>query len=257
MSRARQWVGSGGKSDHSPIILEFECGPNRARPPYKFNSRWLRDPDYNQLVTRTWQHYRPTLDEDPGRVINENLLRLKTLTIQWVRNKKKQEREALHNIEVKIGSLNNGDLLGYSNEEARAQLFALEAEKAKLLKQKEEDWRLKSQAIWIQAGDENTKFFQQHANGRKAANTIWELTDRNGFTASTHDQLSVLGSRHFTNLYRASANINLPEILCITQNFKLFVEQEQQDDLNSPVTMGELEGVLKWFKRDKSPGPDG
>ena len=54
LTRARQWVGSGGKSDHSPIYLEFECGPNRARPPFKFNSRWLRDPDYNQLVTRTW-----------------------------------------------------------------------------------------------------------------------------------------------------------------------------------------------------------
>ena len=47
LSRARQWVGSGGKSDHSPIYLEFECGPNRARPPFKFNSRWFQDPDYN------------------------------------------------------------------------------------------------------------------------------------------------------------------------------------------------------------------
>eukprot|EP00253_Pinus_taeda_P006382 PITA_06382 len=192
LSRARQWVGSG--------------------------------------VTRAWQHFRPATDCDPGRAINENLIRIKNLTIQWVQNKKKLER---------------------------AQLFALETKKAKLLRQKEEDWRLKSRAIWLQAGEENTKFFQQHANGYKATNTIWELSDQNGFTAKTHAQLTELGTRHFSNLYRASTIINLPDILRITQNFKLFVEQEQKDDLNAPVTLDELEGLLKWFKRDKIPGPDG
>ena len=35
------------------------------------------------------------------------------------------------------------------------------------------------------------------------------------------------------------------------------MEQEQEDDLNCSVTKGEIEGVLKWFKKDKSPGPDG
>ena len=90
------------------------------------------------------------------------------------------EREALHNIEIKIAQLNNADLLGYRTDDN-----ALEAEKAILLRQKEEDWRLKSRAIWLQAGDENTRFFQQHANGRRAANSIWELTDLNGFTAKT------------------------------------------------------------------------
>ena len=166
------------------------------------------------------------MDHDPGRAINENLIRIKNLTIQWVRNKKRVEREALHSIDEKIGILNSVDLLGYRTKDSRAQLFALETEKAKLLRQKEEDWRLKIRAIWLQAGDENTKFFQQHANGRKAANTIWELSDRNGFTARTQTQLSELGTRHFFNLYRASTNINLPDILRITQNFKIFVEQE-------------------------------
>ena len=28
-------------------------------------------------------------------------------------------------------------------------------------------------------------------------------------------------------------------------------------ELNREVTLGELEATLKWFKKDKSPGPDG
>ena len=43
----------------------------------------------------------------------------------------------------------------------------------------------------------------------------------------------------------------------ITQHFNRFVELEQINDLNASVSMGEFEGVLKWFKRDKSHGPHG
>lgn len=42
----------------------------------------------------------------------------------------------------------------------------------------------------------------------------------------------------------------------IARTFHRFVDEEQVDDLNAPITMGEIEGVLKWFKKDKSPGPD-
>jgi len=35
------------------------------------------------------------------------------------------------------------------------------------------------------------------------------------------------------------------------------VEPDHLDDLIKPVSLGELESTLKWFKRDKSPGPDG
>lgn len=39
--------------------------------------------------------------------------------------------------------------------------------------------------------------------------------------------------------------------------FPCFVNEEENDDLFSLVTMAELEVVLKWFKRDKGPGLDG
>lgn len=42
-----------------------------------------------------------------------------------------------------------------------------------------------------------------------------------------------------------------------TQLFPRFVEQEESGDLTKEVSLRELEDTLKWFKRDKSPGPDG
>ena len=66
-----------------------------------------------------------------------------------------------------------------------------------------------------------------------------------------------MGTQYFTNLYRAPLHIDLLDIMQITQSFNRFVELEQEDDLNALVSKEELEGVLKWFKKDKSAGPDG
>jgi hypothetical protein len=51
-----------------------------------------------------------------------------------------------------------------------------------LLGEKEVAWQLKSRVIWLHCGDENTKFFQAYAKGRKMVNTIWDLKGDNGET---------------------------------------------------------------------------
>jgi hypothetical protein len=53
-----------------------------------------------------------------------------------------------------------------------------------LLEKEEKTWRLKSQALWLQVGDNNTKFFHQYANFRKKLNTIWEIKASNGSMVS-------------------------------------------------------------------------
>lgn len=146
---ARQWVGHGGISDHSPVFLEFAFGPLRARPPYKFNSRWLLDPDYHNLVVHEWQHCDLLPDIEPARVINDNRNRIKGLTIKWVGAKRRMEWEELKRIELEISQLNESDQLGFRSIITKEHLISLEATRTKLLRQKEADWRLKSRAIWL------------------------------------------------------------------------------------------------------------
>ena len=47
----------------------------------------------------------------------------------------------------------------YETEEKRERLKTLELKKSNVLLDREELWRLKIQAIWLSAGDENTNFF--------------------------------------------------------------------------------------------------
>ena len=57
-------------------------------------------------------------------------------------------------------------------QEDREKLYSLEASKNKILKERHEVLRLKRRSIWMECGDDNTKFFQDFAKGRRQQNTI-------------------------------------------------------------------------------------
>lgn len=125
------------------------------------------------------------------------------------------------------------------------------------MKGREDTWRLKSRAIWLLAGDDNTKFFHNYAKGRKVSNTIWNLPLPDGGMVDTFNKLSLLGTSHFQNLYKTPPGSNLADIIQVDGHFPRFVDEDMADDINSPVTTVELEGTLKWLKKDKSPGSYG
>lgn len=97
--------------------------------------------------------------------------------------------------------------------ESRAQLTFLELKRIRLFILKEEHWRLKSRDLWLQEADENSKFFQQYARGRKSINIIWELQDQDGRNENTFVQLADIGVRHFSKIYKDPIGITLPEII--------------------------------------------
>ncbi|MCY6488080.1 hypothetical protein, partial [Actinobacillus pleuropneumoniae] len=47
------------------------------------------------------------------------------------------------------------------------------------------------------------------------------------------------------------------EIIKIIVLFPRFVDDDTMEELNIPISMGELEAILKWFRKDKSLGFDG
>lgn len=150
----------------------------------------------------------------------------------------------------------NGRNLRFTSVDDRAHLIELENQKARILKEREESSRLKSKAIWLQAGDDNTRFFQNYAKGRKVSNTIWNLPLPDGGVADTN-KLSHLGTSHFKNLFTNPPRSNLADIINVARHFPRFVNDDKVEELIALVTAGELEGTLKWFKKDKSLGPDG
>ena len=89
------------------------------------------------------------------------------------------------------------------------------------------------------------------------ANTIWNLPLPEGGLADSFNKLSQLGTAHFRGIYKSPAGSNLAETINVASHFPRFVNNEDSGALTDPVTMEELESTIKWFQKEKSPGPDG
>jgi hypothetical protein len=89
---------------------------------------------------------------------------LKTHTKLWV--KERIGRNLLHpeklEYEIKDTIMN---MIGVASHPASENhLCNLEHERNKLLQANEEQWRQHNSAIWLESGDQNTKFFHHYAN---------------------------------------------------------------------------------------------
>eukprot|EP00253_Pinus_taeda_P004952 PITA_04952 len=253
----KQWVGAGGLSDHSPILLEILGPQAKPKAPFKFNHTWLQDQDFHRLVSKYWKSHPISREATAARGFCKNLQELKHIVINWAREKNYRDSALLISVENELSSMIDDINLGFRTAEDKTHLIELEKKKATILKQREESIRLRSRAIWLKAGDENSKFFHNYAKGRKVSNTIWSLPTPGGGVAETFNQISQLGTAHFRNIFQNPPGVNLAEIIEVASHFPRFVNEETSEDLMTPVTMDELESTLKWFKKDKSPGSDG
>ena len=66
-----------------------------------------------------------------------------------------------------------------------------------------------------------------------------------------------MGVIHFNHLFTAPHEATIANILNMAKIFPRFVNEEDTEILNNLVTLGEIKEVIKWFQKDKIPGPDG
>jgi hypothetical protein len=79
----------------------------------------------------------------------------------------------------------------------------------KLLYDKQVEWGLKIKAILLKHGDENTKYFYQHANYRKNVNIIWKIVRNDESKANSFEDIASLRVEHFQNIYNVMAKLVL------------------------------------------------
>eukprot|EP00253_Pinus_taeda_P030772 PITA_30772 len=224
----RQWVEEVGNSDPFPIFLELSFPPPKPPAPFKFNSSWLQYPSFNNLFKNTWIH--------PGRNARE---------------------ENFFSVHGKTKKIKESDYILGKGKASKDRILHLEKIQNHILLAKEEEWKLKSRAIVLKSGDENTSFFHNYAKGRKYANTIWILKDEDGRVVKTFLDLSGLVQRHFQRIFSDSGEATIAEVMRTAQCFPRFIEEDEATELSIPITKEEVEAAMKNMAKDKSPSPDG
>lgn len=83
-----------------------------------------------------------------GRTLAEgfcsNLTKLKRLSINWAKEKTKRDDQTLDDIEQSLATLLDDQGRGFTCAKAKTQLINLENQRSKILKEREETWRLRS-----------------------------------------------------------------------------------------------------------------
>jgi len=116
---------------------------------------------------------------------------------------------------------------------------------------------LKSRALWIDCGDNNTRFFHNFANHRRVSNAIWDILDTNGEVVNSQQELSIEAIKHFKGIFTDPGLTRIDSKLKVLQQIPRLFSEEDNWILERPVTLLELEKILKSCEKEKSSGLDG
>ena len=105
----RQWVGSGGLSDHFPIFLEVKKGPINPPSPLKFNKSWLKEESFKHLFLSHWIPFGRDNDRSAALQFADNIKRLKVFIKEWAAAKRTRDEAELKSIEDALLLLYEGD----------------------------------------------------------------------------------------------------------------------------------------------------
>ncbi|RVW28776.1 Transposon TX1 uncharacterized 149 kDa protein [Vitis vinifera] len=156
-------------SDHYPILLEGG-GLKRGPSPFRFENMWLEEKGFMDQMKRWWGSL--TFIGSFSFVLDAKLRALKVLLKTW--NKEvfgvidTKKREALSQV-VYWDELENHSTLSLEDCEARKE--AMEAYKTWVLRE-EISWRQRSRELWLNEGNNNTRFFHRMANVHSRRNWL-------------------------------------------------------------------------------------
>ena len=144
---------------------------------------WMEDVGCKEVVENAWAH------NSQGIAIS----RLEGKVDRCHRNLKWWSKVALGNVTRKLRE--NKNLLRLVAVEADrgrniARVLRLKKDISTLLMKEEQMWKQRSRSLWLQEGDNNTRYFHSRASHRFKRNQIDSLEDANGELCNDEDGIS-------------------------------------------------------------------
>lgn len=242
------------KSDHFPLLMDFETSTISFASQFKFMNMWSLHADCKNMIQQSWNE---TVVGCPMFILNQKLKNLKQKLKIWnktvfgnLNSIVKEAEQKLLYIQDEIDSNGATETLLEHQKMAQISLeHALEIE--------EEFWREKSNNAWHAQGDRNTKYFHRLANIKHTSKRIDSIKDGENLIIEP-DQISSHITNHFQNIF--SSNFPVQD-LQVDELIDGVIPNMINEDSNHILTMlptpQEIFQAVCSLKKDSAPGPDG
>jgi hypothetical protein len=233
-------------ADHHPLLIcPYGTGTARHYNNFRFESAWLVDNAYDELVTNNW---------DGNVDIHSNLSNLTTTLQNWnynffqrVIHKKRELFNRLSGIQRKVQ-------LGQGHRGLKSLENKLNQELSNILMQEERLWFQRSRAKWLHDGDRNTKYYHLKTINRRRKNKILMIRDEEGVWIEDEEHIRNMMRSFYMDLFKAredlhpwdQTNLSFPRL---DHNVIL----KLGDDITNLEVKQAVFSMSPW----KAPGPDG
>lgn len=116
-----------------------------------------------------------------------------------------------------------------------------------------EMWRLRSQSVWLQAGDKNTTYFHRQTKVRHHKRIELEIILEDGYVLNIFPNIKEAAKNDFEQLQNEE---NPPEFQAVTsllENIPSLISNEDNENLNKYIEEQEIIQVIWGLALDKAP----
>ncbi|GAU35943.1 hypothetical protein TSUD_394910 [Trifolium subterraneum] len=239
------------KSDHFPLLLDFQLTTTTFVSNFKFMRMWANHQDCRNIIADCWNS---DIVGCPMFILSHKLKLLKDKLKIWnkesfgnVHDHVNTAAQNLQHIQDQIQQNGHSDAL-LAEEKVASNAYE------EALNRQEIFWQEKAKLNWHLEGDRNTKYFHRLAKIKTSTKTITSLQDGEHVLL---DQNQI--SDHIVNYYKNMfcSNTVLQDSLLADDVIPKLVTDEVNDILTMLPSHEEIKAVVFALNKDSAPGPDG
>ncbi|KAG7548646.1 Reverse transcriptase domain [Arabidopsis suecica] len=231
-------------SDHSPVVATIADKIPRGKHSFRFDKRWIGKEGLLEAITNGW-NLDPGLRE--GQFV-EKLTNCRRAISQWRKELTPFGRKIIEELKSELAVAQRDDT------RTREEITDLTIRLKEAYRDEEQYWYQKSRTLWMNFGDNNSKYFHALTKQRRARNRINGLHDENGTWSAEDKDIQNIAVSYFKNLFTTTNPQAFEESLA---EVKLRITDQTNEFLTAPATECEVRAALFMMHPEKAPGPDG
>lgn len=245
-----------GGSDHWPVTLDAAVLGTPKNRPFRFERFWLSHPYFLKNIKSWWQEPINTRGTKMYR-LQAKLRHIKACLKTWNHEVFGNIFKDKKDLENQLTLIHTDWLNGNINQETINQEQTLMQKWNQRCQQEEILWKQKSRNQWLKEGEKNTQFFHRSTMDYRCVNKITSLRDEHGNTLFSHQDISSLLVEHFIHIATEPEIDRTVDRRKVLNSIPQLITEDQNISLNHPVTLAEVEEVVKDMPNGKDPGLDG